>query len=553
MKKLKYLIAILVVMLLNITNIFAIENESYVADIAVGQNHVLVLMNDGTLMSWGKNNFGQLGLDDTESHNTPTKIMGIDNIVAIASGANNSAAIDTNGDLWTWGYGVYGTIGDGLSQTSLVPTKVLGISNVIQVSIADFSMIALTENGDVYAWGRNQYGEVGDGTTIQRTSPVQVTALSDVIKISSGSSHHIALKSDGTIYAWGKNELGSVSSVGPWYNVLTPSQLTDLTNVIDIQGGETQSYAVLGNGEVWYWGYPEYRGQLTGVIKIQLASDINQISGAYNHVFMKSSNSNYYYVTGNDLNGEMLADGDSHGSQAVLAEQLSITDEVFPGDEFSVVLSETKHVYSVGNNDYGQLGQGNTENYSGLQEVSQLAPVNNNILDLRIDSGDEQISISWSENIAASSYNVYRSLVPGTGYSLYHENLTENIFVDRNVVNGESYYYCVTMVTDTEESLYSNEVNGIPAELGLNRALIIVSFDNGMSQEFYLKEDDFLVFESWFEARSVSEAVTDYYAIEKEVAQGLEGYVGLGHVTEAWTYLYFPRINSVEVVRYLYE
>ena len=62
--------------------------------------------------------------------------------------------------------------------------------------------IALKNDGTVWTWGWNEYGQLGDGTTIQRTTPIQVSGLTDVTQIAGGDYHTIAVKNDGTVWTW---------------------------------------------------------------------------------------------------------------------------------------------------------------------------------------------------------------------------------------------------------------------------------------------------------------------------------------------------------------
>ena len=44
------------------------------------------------------------------------------------------------------------------------------------------------------------------------SEPTQVLGLSDIIDIQAGESHILALKKDGTVWAWGDNEYGQIGN-----------------------------------------------------------------------------------------------------------------------------------------------------------------------------------------------------------------------------------------------------------------------------------------------------------------------------------------------------
>lgn len=71
--------------------------------LATGRNHVLALDNKGRVYSWGKNDHGQLGLEDRRDRDSPEKIDELKNIVQIYAGENMSFAVDKFGQTFAWG------------------------------------------------------------------------------------------------------------------------------------------------------------------------------------------------------------------------------------------------------------------------------------------------------------------------------------------------------------------------------------------------------------------------------------------------------------------
>src|SRR5205823_11086557 len=73
-----------------------ISNQNIVA-IAAGAAHQLALRDDGTVLAWGSNNFGQT--------NVPPEAT---NIIAIAAGANHSLALRADRVVFGWGLNTQG-------------------------------------------------------------------------------------------------------------------------------------------------------------------------------------------------------------------------------------------------------------------------------------------------------------------------------------------------------------------------------------------------------------------------------------------------------------
>ncbi len=78
----------------------------------------------------------------------------------------------------------------------------------------------------------------------------------------------------------------------------------------------------------------------------------------------------------------------------------------------------------------------------------------------------DQIQLDWDDNANPeedlASYNVYRSITSGSGYSLV-SNRVYSSYTDTNTVNGVTYYYVVTaMDAADQESTPSAEVSSTP-------------------------------------------------------------------------------------------
>src|SRR5689334_5390374 len=78
-----------------------------VVQVAAGLEHALALRSDGTVVSWGRNTYGQLGVGHTSAGNQPpTVVSSLSNVVAIAAGYYDSYAVTSDGTLWSWGYSI---------------------------------------------------------------------------------------------------------------------------------------------------------------------------------------------------------------------------------------------------------------------------------------------------------------------------------------------------------------------------------------------------------------------------------------------------------------
>jgi alpha-tubulin suppressor-like RCC1 family protein len=72
--------------------------------IECGNECTVGLTKNGEVLSWGANDYGQLGHGDTKYRRVPTKVEGLDGIVfiKITCGEYHTAAITNKGELLTW-------------------------------------------------------------------------------------------------------------------------------------------------------------------------------------------------------------------------------------------------------------------------------------------------------------------------------------------------------------------------------------------------------------------------------------------------------------------
>ena len=277
---------------------------------------------NGDLYTWGFNYYGQLGLGDNTERCTPTKVTGLENVVAISFGEYSCAAITTNGDLYTWGYNYYGQLGLGDRNSRNVPTKVTELSNVVAVSMSEFSGAAITTNGDLYTWGYNFSGQLGFDDITQRYTPTKVTGLSNIVAVSLGRYHSAAITTNGDLYTWGKNDYGQLGldDIDDITDRHTPTKVTGLSNIVAVSLGRYHSAAITTNGDLYTWGENDY-GQL-GLdditdrhtpTKVTGLSNIVAVSlGEYRSAAITATGDLYIFITTGPqyvMSGVMLPDG----------------------------------------------------------------------------------------------------------------------------------------------------------------------------------------------------------------------------------------------------
>ncbi|MBQ3462464.1 MAG: hypothetical protein IJH36_05020, partial [Clostridia bacterium] len=165
------------------------------------------------------------------SQSAPVKVLSVkdhsgaeETVVGISAGGHNSLAVTYDGSVYTWGYNEYGQIGDGTYrydryhdtywevwsaeyQNKATPTQVVKgdsvssdkssanvyyLDNSWSVSAGSYAMYTIRSDGFIYSWGRNFYGQTGKDTN-----------LTDVYYVNANPDYYIytsAVQNNGTAH-----------------------------------------------------------------------------------------------------------------------------------------------------------------------------------------------------------------------------------------------------------------------------------------------------------------------------------------------------------------
>jgi alpha-tubulin suppressor-like RCC1 family protein len=164
------------------------------SQVKAGNEHVVSRKTDGTLWAWGRNQYrGPLGDGTTINRSSPVQVGALTNWSKVAAGTFSSASIKTDGTLWTWGYNNYGQVGDNTTVNKSSPIQVGSLTNWSQVSSGNRLTTATRSDGTLWAWGSEATGRLGLNDSINRSSPVQVGSQANWNLVSSTDATTLAI------------------------------------------------------------------------------------------------------------------------------------------------------------------------------------------------------------------------------------------------------------------------------------------------------------------------------------------------------------------------
>ena len=159
-------------------------NTDNIKSIYCGGPHTLILKNNNTLWGCGWNGHGQLGLGDTTNRNIFTQVTtNTDNIKSIYCGDYHTFILKNDGTLWACGYNNYGQLGLRDTNDRTIFT-IIGFNSgdIRKIYCGCDYTIILKNDGTLWGCGDNQYGQLGLGDDTNRTILTQVTTNVNDIK-----------------------------------------------------------------------------------------------------------------------------------------------------------------------------------------------------------------------------------------------------------------------------------------------------------------------------------------------------------------------------------
>ncbi|ETN13551.1 hypothetical protein, variant 20 [Phytophthora nicotianae INRA-310] len=165
--------------------------------VACGQHYTIASLRDGGVVAFGKNDHGQLGLDRvSEPVLQPTRLAPpLDRAVVpqLSCGYHHTAIVTEDGAVYTFGRNDYGQLGLGHKLHTARPTHVESLSRmrITQVACGCYHTLALSGDGKVFPFGRNNHGQLGLETTVDCLSPQLISTLRNksVIKVPSANKN----------------------------------------------------------------------------------------------------------------------------------------------------------------------------------------------------------------------------------------------------------------------------------------------------------------------------------------------------------------------------
>eukprot|EP01156_Anaeramoeba_ignava_P008196 Anaeramoba_ignava/a356785_56.p1 GENE.a356785_56~~a356785_56.p1 ORF type:complete len:276 (-),score=-16.15 a356785_56:3-830(-) len=233
-----------------------VNYDAYFTQISEGNDFSIAIGKDNNVYGWGRSINGVLGYNNSSvrTKENPVRIDGLDNIVELAAGTGHCLALREDGIVLAWGENEYGQLGFGRNNKIdflCTPAPVEKLEGVRTISAGNSYSLAVNQKGLVYSWGKNNYGCLGYGTVDESAYPAIIHGLENIEDVVALGYSCLALDANGHVWTWGDNSefrLGRYDEPNN-YEGQAPAMIANLPEIRSIGVTQTGFYVITESNE----------------------------------------------------------------------------------------------------------------------------------------------------------------------------------------------------------------------------------------------------------------------------------------------------------------
>ncbi|KAG5613815.1 hypothetical protein H5410_013639 [Solanum commersonii] len=307
----------------------------------------------------------------------------------IACGVRHVALVTRQGEVFTWGEESGGRLGHGVERDFSRPKLVefLAVTNVDFVSCGEFHTCAVSTMGDLYTWGDGTHnaGLLGHGNDVSHWIPKRVSGPLEglqVLSVACGTWHSALATANGKLFTFGDGTYGALGH-GDRVTVLYPREVQSLNGLktIKVACGVWHTAAIVevtnhncgnlptrklftwGDGDKYRLGHGNKEAyMLPTCVSALIDYNFHQLACGHN-ITVGLTTSGHVFIMGSNAYGQ-LGNPQADGKAPSLVQDRLVgefVEEITCGSFHVAVLTSRSEVFTWGKGANGRLGHGDTE------------------------------------------------------------------------------------------------------------------------------------------------------------------------------------------------
>ncbi|KAI3356348.1 hypothetical protein L3Q82_017572 [Scortum barcoo] len=250
----------------NVPGKFWLKNDQPV-HISCGGEHTAIITENGRLLMFGGNTWGQLGLGPKPAVCKPASVKALksEKVKLVACGRDHTLVCTWQGNVYSAGSNQEGQLGLGHCNNTTsfhLLRPFCDHAPIKMLSAGGNTSAALTEDGRLFMWGDNSMGQVGLGDVGFAAEPREVDVGEAVMWVSCGYQHSAFVTVDGDLYTCGESANGRLGiQVNQLANHRVPQRVQGILGRVTQVSCGGEHTVVLTEESVYTFGRGQY-GQL---------------------------------------------------------------------------------------------------------------------------------------------------------------------------------------------------------------------------------------------------------------------------------------------------
>jgi len=355
------------------------------------------------------------------------------------------------------------------TNSAVVTQRFYSVEKILGNTIAagGFHGLALLTNSTLWAWGQDSLHQLGDNSANDEAAPESLTdslcgpaRLTNAVALAGGYDYSVAVDAKGVVWSWGEGTLSGQLGNGGNTNVLTPSPINGISNVISVAAGYEHTLALRADGTVWAWGY-NHAGDVEGNGNGQLGAGF--LGGA---------------ASTNSPVRSLVPTG-------------TVIVAIAAGYDFSLALDTTGSVWGFGGNASGQLGTNvSSVGRSASTNLPTLVAGISNVIAIAAGlahsvavTADKKLW-TWGDNSEGALGRTGSGLVPGLVTALTNQNVVAIAagyqFTLAVTSNGQVYAFGDNQFGELGTNTFGNPITSGPVPVvGISNAVLVSAHPYG--------------------------------------------------------------------------